>query len=131
MNVNVIKVIDVKARNVCLVFLGLVTGLLAWFLSPYILDVSEPWDALTSYGKAYLPVVHLACGVIGGFLSKDKLPYVSLGLLFGQFIYVVLILASPLVIIGCFYLLIYFLMSVFCEFGIIIVKQEFILPKYH
>lgn len=87
--------------------LAAIGGAVVWALAPWLVGVSEPWDA----ASLYYPVALLVAGVIAGLLTPRPLWAHYLGGLLGQLGYMLLAIRfDPLLLVGLLFLLSYTLL---------------------
>jgi len=94
--------------------ISLAFGVAIWALSPLVTGSAEPWDA----NSGYYVVALIIAGLIAGVLFPRKLWPVLVGLVTGQFIYMLLFIPTgPLIGVGVLVLFIYGLFAVAAALG--------------
>jgi len=97
-------------------------GALIWALSPSITGYTEPWDAKS----AYYYVALFVAGTLVAIPGKRPLWAVYVGVILGQFLYVLFFLSfGPLLPVGIVFLAAYSLLSFFAALTIQLVFTHY------
>ncbi|MBN2457455.1 MAG: hypothetical protein JXB29_13135 [Sedimentisphaerales bacterium] len=75
--------LKVALKEVFLLTLSMVTGVLIWVLSPIFTGEAEPWDSASGYYHLSM----LVSGFLIGFLGPKKAWLWPIGIYSGQFVY--------------------------------------------
>jgi len=88
-------------------------GAVIWAMSPVVVGAVEPWDSESPY---YFVSLFIAGGLVGIY-QPGNIWAIFIGIVIGQFIYMVIFLpVGPLIVIGMMFLFGYSLLSLFGAF---------------